>query len=554
MPCSDCGSLLCLSKTDSNSLFCPECTGYRIESQHVLDAKINWYLKDFLTEQRIDRLLTEYSKQSLTYKLLHRVNYISNQFLSQAETSLPADEFGYVAYLIKRIYEIDDGKFGDKTLPQDSPELDETLTTVQKYYTEFVSRLERVQNEFTVCIRNSEEFTGRMQDLLTDYDRYLSEYGLCNDRCTNSVGGVEDRYEDFSYVYDKIRQTDGVEPGDAETPREFANAWYPVIQQLRFIAGSDDRVGMTYKTRFPEGVTVFDIREFLNKLDDQVPLEHMAHAEYNSAVIPLRPRVINKCGREMFGKQWSEVKDYVVVSEDNLEAHPFLFEMSFDLPHQTIPTTNVYYPRHYAQLLKFQVFPLLQNNTDEPNGHTLLSNVAGDNGTIRERNLYEFLTEQGIDCYHSAEITSKNPNEIDLLCVMENRIIFIEVKYRFPPLQINEADGITELNQYFNRVIFNEVPPDSNREGKGPFPEKVQSWLELEAGDTFTSQVSRDDTDRDKQTISDGWTDMDVEMFVVSNVVPSFITKHDVRFLTDFEFYQYIKYNDDSVLYSVQEN
>ncbi|MFC6888759.1 hypothetical protein [Halorubrum trueperi] len=554
MPCSDCGSLLCLSKTNLNSLFCPECTGYRVESKPVLDAKINWYLKDFLTERKLDRLLTEYSKQSLTYKLLHRVNYISNQFFSQAETSLPADEFGYVAYLIKRIYEIDDSEFGNKTLRQDSPELDETLTTVQKYYTEFVSRLERVQNQFTVCIRNSEEFTGRMQDLLMDYDGYLSEYGLCNDRCTNSVGGVEDRYEDFSYVYDKIRQTDGVEPGSVETPRGFADAWYPVIQQLRFLAGSDDRVGMTYKTRFPEGVTVFDIREFLNKLDAQVPIEHMAHAQYNSAVIPLRPRVVNKCGWEVFGKQWSEVKDYVVVSEDNLEAHPFLFEMTFDLPHRTIPTTNVYYPRHYAQLLKFQVFPLLQNNTDEPNGHTLLSNVAGDNGTIRERNLYEFLTEQGIDCYHSAEITSKDPNEIDLLCVLENRIIFIEVKYRFPPLQINEADGITELNQYFNRVIFNEVPPDSNREGKGPFPEKVRSWRELEAGDTFTSQVSRDDTDRDKQTISDDWTDMDVEIFVVSNVVPSFITKRDVRFFTDFEFYQYIKYNDDSVLYSVQEN
>lgn len=135
------------------------------------------------------------------------MNYISNQFFSQAETPLPADEFGYVAYLIKRIYEIDDSEFGNKTLRQDSPELDETLTTVQKYYTEFVSRLERVQNQFTVCIRNSEECTGRMQDLLTDYDRYLSEYGLCNDRCTNSVGGVEDRYEDFSYWEKRSRLT-----------------------------------------------------------------------------------------------------------------------------------------------------------------------------------------------------------------------------------------------------------------------------------------------------------------------------------------------------------
>ncbi|WP_257299389.1 hypothetical protein [Haloarchaeobius sp. FL176] len=561
MPCSDCGSLLCVSKTDSKSLFCPDCNGYRVESQPVLDAKINWFLKDHVTPRSINHLLTQYSKQSLTYKLLHRVNYISNQFFSGAETPLPLDEFGYIAYLIKRVYEIENSEFGNETLSQDSPDLDETLTTVQEYYTKLVSRLERVQNQFTVCVRDPEEFTGRMQNFLTDYDRYQSEYGLCNDRCTNSVGGIKDEYEDFSYVYDEIRQTDGVETGTAETPREFAGAWYPVIQQLRFIAGSDTRIGTTYKTRFPEGVTVFDIRAFLNELDDRISLEHMAHVQHNSAVMPFRPEVVDECGHEVFGAQWPEVKDYVVMSDNNLDAHPFLFEMTFDLPYQTpqggsvtVPTTNVYYPRYYAQLLKFQVFPLLQNNTGESNGHTLLSNVAGDNGTIRERNLYEFLTEQDIKCYHSAEITTKNPNEIDLLCVFEDRILFIEVKYRFPPLQINEADGVAELNQYFNRVIFNEVPPDSDRKGKGPFPEKVASWRELDSGDTFTSQASRDDMNREDQTIPDRWHDRDVDMFVVSNVVPSFITKQDVRFLTDIEFYQYIKNDDDSVLYSVSEN
>ena len=47
------------------------------------------------------------------------------------------------------------------------------------------------------------------------------------------------------------------------------------------------------------------------------------------------------------------------------------------------------------------------------------------------------------------------------------------------------------------------------------------------------------------------WKDLDVEMYVVSNVVPSYIEKQNVRFLTDLEFYKWINNGDDSVLYSL---
>ena len=45
---------------------------------------------------------------------------------------------------------------------------------------------------------------------------------------------------------------------------------------------------------------------------------------------------------------------------------------------------------------------------------------------------------------------------------------------------------------------------------------------------------------------------MEIEKYVVSNVVPSYIEKQGVRFMTDLEFYQWIEHGDDSVLYSAQ--
>jgi len=560
MPCPDCGNLLCL-RENTRSLFCPQCNGHRVESQAVINAITEWLLKDHLTENKIDYLLTRYSKQNLTYTLFRRLNHSANLFLNRPESPIRVDEFGHLAYVIKRVYEIDNSEFGTETISQDTPDLNDTLKTVQKYYAEYVDRLERAQNRFSVCVRDPDEFSGRMKDFHTDYNRYQSEYGLCYDRCINSVGGDIDHYEDFSYIYDEIRATGEGPRGDEDTPREFAKAWYQFIQQFRFVAGSDNRIGPTYKTSFPEEITVFDFDAFLEELDRTLTPEAHAHIQHNSAVPPLQPRTVDRCGREVFGNQWSEMKDSLIVSEDNLDAHPFLFEMTFDIPHQTpqgssitVPTTNVYYPRQYAHLLKFQVFPMLQNGEGTADGHTLLSNVAGEHGTDRERNLFDFITDQGVQCYHSAEIEHKNQKEIDLLCLFEDRRLFIEVKYLFPPLRINERDGINELNEKFNRLIFNEVPSDSDREGKGPFPEKVQAWKELEPGDTFKSQISPDG-ERDQHEVPERWDELDVDMFVISNVVPSFITKRGVQFLTDLEFYQYLKYDDErGSLYSIESS
>lgn len=242
----------------------------------------------------------------------------------------------------------------------------------------------------------------------------------------------------------------------------------------------------------------------------------------------------------------------VILSESNLDAHPLLFELDFrveqSLPGsrrpREVPKKQVYYPRYFAQLLKFQIFPLLQNGDIADSGHQILSDLAGDRGTERERNLHEFLTDHGIECYHGAE-TQKNENEVDLLCIRDDRIQIIEVKYLMPPIRINDPDGIRVLNEKFDLLIFNEESENTDREPEGkPFPEKVAAWTDLDPGDTFRSQVS-DDGDYQPQEIPEGWNELDVEKLVVSNVVPSYIEKQGVRFITDLELYRMVEKEED---------
>jgi len=270
---------------------------------------------------------------------------------------------------------------------------------------------------------------------------------------------------------------------------------------------------VTYYTRLPDDVTIFDIEEFLDRIDSQFSSEVHTKMKEESWVSTLDSQKVDHCGRQAFGSSWSEVKDYLIISEDNLDAHPFLFELKVTEERRfpgsrrprEIQTTKVFYPRFYAQIMKFQVFPLLRNGK-EPSSHQLLADITGDRGTVYERNLYDFITDQGIECYHGAEITKANPNEIDLLCVFEDSLKFIEVKYLMPPIRINDKTGVRELNEDFDRLIFNEVVEDSDRKAKGkPYPEKVNVWMELEAGESFTSQVGADKEDRQEQVFKEEW-------------------------------------------------
>ena len=265
MPCTECGKLLCVEEDDPHRLSCPYCGGLPIESQGVINAKTEFLINDHLPQRLVDSLLTQYKKHSLTYALISDLDRAANRFLSAAEEPLRKNDFGTTGYLIRHVYDIEEGEFGDKVIDQEPQELTEAIETVREYYQEYVDRCERAQNRHSVCIR-ADEYTGEWVNFPSDYDRRLTEFGVTFNRCAESVGGDEADYDIFDFLQGKIRRVEKTDPREAETPREFADAWYELIQQFRFVAASDDRVGSTYYTPFPEGVTVFDIREFLERI------------------------------------------------------------------------------------------------------------------------------------------------------------------------------------------------------------------------------------------------------------------------------------------------
>lgn len=559
MPCADCNRLLAVTPDDKSSLFCPRCQGLPVEASAVVKAATNWLIEDFFTDEEIIGLVKEYNKPNLIYALIRRLNHVSNEFQKNLHRGLPITDFGYVTYVLKQVYEAED--FGEKLL--DEPhEFDENIEVVREAYTELIYQLRRARNEFDVCIKKR-RFTGQMENFASDYIRLQSEYGLCFERCIESlICGDPDLFEEFTCVMDVLRAVDKTDVENVDTLREFADAWYQLLLQMRLLASSDEMVGSIYFTRLPEEITIFEIGEFLDRLDSLFDEELHEKMEQESYVPPLKTEWVNECGRKAFDNNWSQIKDQVIVSEDNLDAHPFLFEIEVVEERRSpefrqtrpVTTTNIYYPRFFARLLKFQIFPLLQNGDDE-SGHKLLSDLTGERGEACERNLYNYLTSNGIECYHEAEILHGDKCEIDLLCVFDDSLRFIEMKYFLPPKHINEPEGIRVLNEKFDLEIFNEEPEGSHRTADGkPFPEKVNAWIELEPGDPFTSQIGPEDGDREIHEVPKTWADLDMEMYVVSNVVPSYIKKREVRFLTDLEFYRWIEKGNEDVLYSLPDS
>ncbi|MDT3434260.1 hypothetical protein [Haloarcula sp. 1CSR25-25] len=552
MPCEDCGRLLCASRDDS-SLYCPRCAGLPVEGTHVVRAKTEWLLEDYLTDKNILVLVEDYSKANLILASLTQLNQIANVFFS--ENGMPVSDFGYLAYIIRSIYQKND--FGEEqlSLPFDS---DSELEVLKDAYTTVVSAYRDAREQFSICIKN-DDFTGEWSNFASDYSLHQSEYGLCFERCVKSIlCGDPDHYEDYSYVADVLRSVDKTDVGDVETNWEFGDAWYQFILQLRLMASTDEMVGNIYATRLPSDVTIFDIETFIDALDNRFTSEQHTRMHEEGYATVLDRAEVDQCGELAFGDAWKDVQDQVIVSKNNLDAHPFLFELEVEQSrrisnnrYRREHVPKVFYPRFYTRLLKFQIFPLLKNGED-PSGHEILTGITGDRGEVYERNLYEFLKDNGIECYHNAKLPNRDSREINLLCRVDDSLIFIEVKYLLPPIHLNSEEGVQILNQKFDLKIFNEVSSDSGRSPEGtPFPEIVDSWVDLDAGDRFHSQVQEGSGGREHHTVGDDWVDLGVKKFVVSNVVPSYIEKQGVRFLTDLEFYKLIEHDDDRVLYTL---
>lgn len=557
MPCEDCGHLLCVDKNQA-TLYCPRCQNLPIESQAVIEVKTEYLLEEHFTDENIIAAVEKYSKTNLILYLLTRLNLLAKEFYD--ENGMPIGDFGYFSYIIKQVYK--KAEFGDEQL-ENPLELDDDIALIRDAYITVLQALRDAQNQFVVCIEQS-EFSGEFLDFTSDYKLPRSEYGLCFERCVESIiCGDPEKYEDYTYVVDELRSVEKTDHTEISNSTEFADAWFQFLLQLRFIASTDDMVGEIYYTLLPDDINVFHLEVFLDTLDSQLSSQTHQAMEKTGYITTLSPSQVDKCGRYAFGKKWDVVREHVIVSETNLDAHPFLFELEveqkFDRPGfwpDSIFTTQVFYPRFLSRLLKFQIFPLLKNGSGL-SGHELLKQQTERRGEALERNLYQYLTDQGFECYHSAEISRNNRNEIDLLCIIDDSIVFIELKFYMPPIRINSYEGIRILDEKFDLDIFNEVSEDSQRTPSGkPFNEKIQSWLELNPGQSFSSQTGPSSSDREKHAIPQDWSGLDVEKYVVSNIVPSYIQKNGIQFLTDLEFYRMIEHGEDVpyVMSSVVQN
>jgi len=72
----------------------------------------------------------------------------------------------------------------------------------------------------------------------------------------------------------------------------------------------------------------------------------------------------------------------------------------------------------------------------------------------------------------------------------------------------------------------------------------------VDAGADVMHTPSTKKGDRQWITIPNEWRELDYEMLVVSNFVPSYLKKQGVRFITDLELYQWVE-NGDNVFYDI---
>ena len=548
MPCSECGHLLFVS-LEYEDLRCPNCLDLDVEDEAVLDEKIERD-KDLLREDNQIQLVDNYDKSNLILSLIEHLNRISHEFYNSRR--LDYRDFSYMNYLLKIVYSADKDQFDDDYLERDGG-LDDRIEAAVDSQSRLLSALRHVEEDFRVCLNYPVPQTNE-KFLFGEYDIRDTEYRYGHWRCLKSLmGGEEEQKEVFDRASIAVRNFDTTEGDKIENLQEFADTFFEFIIALLFIASADDIVGDIYTTSLPSSVDVFDIKELLSRIDGRFTDEDNNFLLQDETLAVTTLEELNEAGEAVFDDLWPDVEDSIIVGEDNLDAHPFLFRVEVEdvikqpsgRPPLTRETTRIVYPRHYAQILRYQIFPLLSNGED-PSGHDILSEVSKDRGLDFEEKVHEYLDSQGFDSYYSAEIPGVDSSEIDVLAVNREteELWFMECKYLLPALRMETAEGMEELNGKFCHKVFNEKVDEWGDPTGRPFPEKVESWLSMESGANFRWKDTTADNEEVMVEFRNEWQNLDCRMFVVSNLTPTFVERDGVEFRTDVELVEMVEDED----------
>jgi len=536
---------------DQRKLICPFCAGIDVENQEIVDKKVKAGL-DFFADDHLMNVVQDYDKGNLLLYLVERLNKVADGFLNTRR--LDFTEFSYLNHLIKTIYPR--SGFGDQHLDR-GDELDENIDALIKAQSQLITNLKHSKDDFNYCLpRPVPEGT----PFFGEYDLYSTEYNWTHYRCLRSLTcGLEEDIDLFDKTQEVFRDFDTPDGSMFDSLDNFVKIGFEFIVDLLFIASADDIVGNIYYTNLPDEISVLDLYEFLEQINGRFENASGVVILQNHTLGMASESEVDAIGDRVFGELWPEVKEKVIIGEDNLNAHPLLFRMDVEQTVKQVPGRNpltveipqIIYPRFYDFLLLFQLFPLLENG-DRANGHDMLSEENRRRGEAFERKLYEYLDSRGLECYHSAEIRGSDREEIDVLVVNEpeDELWFIEAKYVLPETDMNSSEGIENLNGKYDFKVFNEEGAYDGEPSGDPFPEKVEVWLDLADGDEFTSQTGSDEDDREESCFSEEWLDLEPRKFVVSNLSPSYVEKEGVRFLTDMEFLEFLE--GDRTLYDVK--
>lgn len=546
MPCLTCDSLL-LVNHEQQKLFCPFCTGLNVEEQHIVDQKADQGL-DFFRDERLLDVIEDYSKGNLLLYLMERLNKVADDFLDSRRLKL--NEYSYLNHLIRLIYPRTG--FGDDHLDR-GEELDKNIDVLIKAQSSLIKNLKHSKDDFNYCVPRP--FATGDKPFFGEYDLYSTEYRWAFYRCLRSLGcGLEKDVDLYDETYKSFRSFDTPEGSMFDSLDNFVQIAFEFIVELLFISSADDIVGEIYETWLPDEVSVLDLHEFLETVNKQFENARGTLILQDSKLGMASEEEVEVIGERVFEDLWPVVKEKIIVSEDNLDAHPFLFKMDVEKVIKEVPgrdpltreVPRVVYPRFYDFLMLFQIFPLLKNG-EQPKGHDLLTQENKRRSEIFERNLYEYLVDQGFECFHSAEIKGSDREEIDVLAVNheEDELWFIEAKYILPETDMNTSEGIENLNGKFDFKVFNDEDGYIGEPTGDPFPEKINVWLDLKNGDIFTSQVGPEESDREEHSFQEEWLDLEPRKFVVSNLTPSYVEKLGIRFLTDLELKEYLEYGGE---------
>lgn len=542
MPCSECNNTLVYDK-ENERLYCPACLDLPVADENQIKKRAAALREEYLNNSELIGLLEEFGSLRVISGLLHKLN--GGAYGMPEENRMDFNKFFTPTPLIKTLYE-HWNEFDHHFDPDNADvqaDVEDHIEALLGAGSTLIPILKQIQEDF-VAVFELSPFTDDWTEFYANNEFKQTEYWLCSERCMRANVGAREEYRDQYLEQQEIFRTfTKPDKEDIETVKEFGDYWHGFIASMGFSATLEKSLQNAFTTDFPSHVTIFDIEELLGCVDKAVEDQLKARGENDYRSCQMDESRLDKCGEHVFGSDWDDMKEFLLVSPSSPDAHPMFFKVSgkqeTKLPNwrrtRPVPFNKVLYPDYFALILKFQIFPLLENNGMETSTD-VLDDLTAKRGLEFERQVFEYLRDQGFEAYHGCKTSKRNENEVDVIFVRNDTLYFVETKFMLPTLNMQNQRGIRDVNATFDEKVFLDGPA---------FDEKVAAWRDLDPGFEFTHQEGQERDDRVTEEIPAEWGELDVELLVVSNFVPSYLEKRGVRFLTDLELHQWIAYGED---------